>query len=78
MRDEALAGLDALIQDAKPEERPALVVALAARLAVLGAKLVPERPLSPGAAEPDLWITPGSRRGDRSSLETPRLRVGTR
>jgi hypothetical protein len=58
MRDEALAGLDALIQDAKPEERPALVVALAARLATLGAKLVPEHPLSLGAAEPDLWITP--------------------
>jgi hypothetical protein len=30
MRDEALAGLDALIQDAKPEERAALVAALAA------------------------------------------------
>ena len=73
MRDEALAGLDALIQDAKPEERPALVVALAARVATLGAKLMPERPVSMGTAEPDLWITPDRaaeiRRGPTWRLE---------
>lgn len=58
MRDDALAGLDALIRDAKPEERPALVVALAARLATLGARLTPESPLPIASAEPDVWITP--------------------
>jgi hypothetical protein len=36
MHNEALAALDALIQDAKPEELPALVVALAARWQPLG------------------------------------------
>lgn len=33
-------------------------MALAARLATLGAKLIPERPASMAAAEPGLWITP--------------------
>jgi hypothetical protein len=76
MLDETLAGLDALIQDAKPEERPALVVALAARLATLGAKLIPERPASTGAAEPDLWITP-DRAAEIAAVSTG-VRVGTR
>jgi hypothetical protein len=58
MRDEALAGLDARIEDTKPEERPALVVAPAARLATLGAKLTPERPVPFASAEPEVWITP--------------------
>jgi hypothetical protein len=58
MHNEALAALDALMQGAKPEELPALVVALAARLATLGAKLSRERLASIGAAEPELWITP--------------------
>jgi len=57
-RDDALAGLDALIRDAKVEERPALVVALAARLATLGAKLIPERAMPAVSVEPDTWITP--------------------
>jgi hypothetical protein len=58
MNDEALAGLDALIQDAKPDERPGLLVVLAARLATLGARLIPGRPASKGAADPELRITP--------------------
>jgi hypothetical protein len=58
MPDEALAGLDALIQDTKPEARPALVVALAARLATLGAKLIPERLVPIAPAETEMWITP--------------------
>ena len=58
MPDQALAGLDALIRDATPAERPALVVALAARLATLGAKLIPERPVQIASADPERWITP--------------------
>jgi hypothetical protein len=58
MRDEVFSDLDILIRDAKADERPALVVALAARLATLGAKLVPERQLPAVSAESDLWITP--------------------
>ena len=71
MPDDALAGLDALIRDTKPEERPALVVALAARLATLGAKLIPERPVPIVSAEPEDHARP--RRGDRGSSETPHL-----
>ncbi len=53
---DALGGLDAAIQDAAPEERPGLVVALAARLAQLGAGLsangvAPRQPAEPEAGE---------------------------
>jgi hypothetical protein len=58
MRDDALARLDAVIREAKPDERPALVVALAARLATLGAALIPERPVQVASADPEMWITP--------------------
>jgi predicted DNA-binding transcriptional regulator AlpA len=47
--DQALAALDRAIASAAPAERPALVVGLASRLAVLGAGLAPQ----PGLAAED-------------------------
>jgi len=68
--EDTLARLDNLIGASKPEERPALVVLLAARLAFLGARLVPE-PKAP-AAEPETWITP-DRAAEIASVSRKRI-----
>lgn len=61
MHAEALAALDAAIASAEPGDRAALVVALAARLAVLGAGLAQREPV-PGAEDRNLSVPEAAKR----------------
>jgi hypothetical protein len=62
IHDRVLADLDAAIAAAAPEDVPALVVSLAARLAVLGATLTVKGPERPVQVEQNVSVREGAAR----------------
>jgi hypothetical protein len=60
-RQRVLAELDAAVAASRPEERPGLIVELAARLAILGAGLAQASQPAPATADEYMDVKAGAR-----------------